>query len=68
MKFVDNVKESWKWFSMQSMTLAMAVQGTWMTIPEELKNEVPKNLVHWITLILVVAGIFGRLIKQSDLK
>lgn len=66
MKFVENAKESWKWISMQAMTLAGALQGAWVAVPEDLKLEVPKNMVHWITLVLVVAGIAGRLIKQPN--
>lgn len=66
MTLVENAKESWKWFSMQAMTLAGALQGAWVTIPEDLKIQVPPNMVHYITLGLVVAGIVGRLVKQSS--
>ena len=65
MTLVENAKESWKWFSMQAMTLAGALQGTWVAIPEDLRTQVPVNLVHWITMGLVVAGIAGRLVKQN---
>lgn len=68
MKFVENAKQSWKWFSMQAMTLAGALQGTWVTIPEDLKAQVPANAVHYITLALVAAGIVGRLVKQDEAK
>ena len=68
MKFVENAKQSWKWFSMQAMTLAGALQGTWVTIPDDLKSSVPSNLVHYITLALVIAGIVGRLVKQDEAK
>lgn len=65
MKFVENAKQCWKWFSVQAMALAGALQGTWMTIPEDLKSQVPANAVHYITLGLVFAGIVGRLVKQD---
>lgn len=68
MTFVENAKESWKWFSMQAMTLAGALQGTWVAIPQDLKDNVPTNLVHWLTLGLVFAGIVGRLVKQDAAK
>lgn len=68
MTLVENAKESWKWFSMQSMTLAGALQGTWVTIPQDLKENVPHNAVHYATLVLVVAGIIGRLVKQDAAK
>lgn len=65
MKIIEDAKQSWKWFSMQAMTLAGALQGTWVTLPEELKAQVPTNLVHYITLALVISGIIGRLVKQG---
>ena len=68
MRFVENAKQSWKWFSMQAMALAGALQGTWVTIPEDLKAQVPANAVHYITLALVAAGIVGRLVKQNETK
>jgi len=66
MKFVDNVKESWRWISMQAMTTAGALQGAWMYIPQDLKDNVPVNLVNLVTLALLATGIVGRLVKQSD--
>ena len=64
MTFVENVKHSWKWFSVQAMTIAGALQGAWMYIPADMKTTVPDNIVHWMTLALLVAGVAGRLIKQ----
>lgn len=68
MTLVENAKESWKWFSMQAMTLAGALQGTWVTLPEDLKAQVPANAVHYATMVLVIAGIAGRLVKQNAAK
>lgn len=64
-KLVENAKQSWKWFSMQAMTVAGALQGAWLSVPQDLKDNVPTNLVHWITLGLVILGILGRLVKQD---
>lgn len=68
MKLVENAKESWKWISMQAMTLAGALQGAWVFIPEDMRDSVPKNIVHWLTLSLLVLGIIGRLVKQNAAK
>lgn len=65
-QLVENAKQSWKWFSMQAMTLAGALQGTWVTLPEDLKVHLPTNAVHYATLALVIAGIVGRLVKQKS--
>ena len=66
MTLIENARESWKWFSMQAMTLAGALQGAWMYIPPDLKDNVPANLVNVVTLALLASGIIGRLVKQSD--
>ncbi len=68
MTLVENAKESWKWFSMQAMTLAGAVQGAWLVIPNDMKATVPENLVQYLTLGLVFFGITGRLVKQDAAK
>jgi hypothetical protein len=68
MKFVENVNQCWKWFSVQAMAIAVAIQGTWPMIPPEMKETIPSNAVHAITAVLLVAGIVGRTVKQSDPK
>lgn len=68
MTLVENAKQSWKWFSMQAMTLAGAVQATWLTVPDDMRSQVPSGLVFYITLGLLVAGIIGRLVKQDEPK
>lgn len=68
MTLVENAKESWKWFSMQAMTLAGAVQGAWLIVPPDMKDTIPSNLVQYLTIGLVFAGIIGRLVKQDAVK
>ena len=45
MKLVDDAKQAWKWFSMQAMVLAVAVQGAWEVLPPEMKAGVPPQAV-----------------------
>lgn len=66
MKLVDDWKDAWKWISLNCMAIAGALQGAWVYVPEDMRAELPKNLVHGITLILLICGIAGRLIKQGD--
>jgi hypothetical protein len=65
MKLVDDVKQAWKWFSVQAMALAVAVQGAWASISDDLKAHVP----HWVpaslTIALLCLGIGGRLVRQT---
>lgn len=65
MKLVENVKQAWTWFSVQSMALAGALQATWLLLPDDLKISIPANVVQAVTLVLLVLGVAGRLVKQD---
>lgn len=66
MKLVDDAKSWWKWFSVQAMALALAVQGAWEVMPADMKSSIPSQYVTYITLGLLVLGIAGRVVKQGD--
>lgn len=65
MKLVDNARDAWRWFSVQAMALAVAIEGAWLAIPPDLKSRIPETWVDAVTMGLLVLGIFGRLVKQS---
>lgn len=65
MKLVDNARQCWRWFSMQAMALAIAIQGTWELLPPDLRSSVPDKVVPLVTVALLVSGIFGRLVDQT---
>lgn len=65
MKLVDDAKKAWSWFSVQAMAWAIAIQGAWEFVPDDMKAGIPPKLVTWITLALLVLGIAGRLVKQK---
>jgi hypothetical protein len=65
MRLVDDARRAWRWLSVQCMALALALQGAWEILPEELKSGVPPRAVTFITLSLLVLGILGRLVKQE---
>jgi hypothetical protein len=67
LKIVDNAKSAWKWFSVQAMALAAAIQGAWMFVPEDMKTSIPANLVQAVTVSLLALGIAGRLVQQGKL-
>jgi hypothetical protein len=64
-KLVPDWRRSWRWISMQMMTAAVAVQGSWLAVPDDLKSTVPHGLVQWVTLALLLLGVGGRLVTQS---
>lgn len=66
MKLVENAKNAWRWFSVQSMVLAGAIQGAWLFVPDDLRASVPQTWLQGITLALMVFGVAGRLVKQKD--
>lgn len=53
---------------MQAMTGAMAIQGAWLACPDDLRSQMPRDVIHHATIALLVLGILGRLIKQGDAK
>ena len=65
LELVDEARKAWRWFSVQAMVLAGAVQGAWAAFGDDLKQNVPHWLVTTITLGLLAAGIGGRLVRQG---
>lgn len=65
MKLVENWKQSWKWLSMNCMVLAAAIQGAWVYVPDDLRSQVPNHLMSIVTIVLLVSGVIGRLVKQT---
>lgn len=63
-QLVDNARQAWRWFSVQAMTLAVAFQGAWALLDADMRARVPPEIVGAITIVLLVAGIAGRLVAQ----
>ena len=68
MQLIPNWKKAWRMFSVQAMTLATAIQATWPMVPEDMKATLPPQLVHWVSVALLVAGILGRLVTQPKVQ
>ena len=41
MKLVSNARSCWKWISMWCMTIAGAVQGAWVYMPDDMRTSLP---------------------------
>jgi hypothetical protein len=65
MKLIDNARDAWKWFSVQAMGWAIAIQGAWLAMPPDLKARVPGDWVDALTMAILVLGIVGRLVDQG---
>lgn len=65
MKLVPNWKQAWRWSSVHAMTAAAAVQGTWLALPDDIKQHVPAVVATSVTIGLLVLGVIGRLRDQT---
>lgn len=63
-RLIDDAHRAWRWFSVQAMLLAAAVQAAWEAIPADMKAAIPSSLVTGVTLALLLLGVGGRLIRQ----
>ncbi len=66
MTLVDNAKDCWRWVSMWCMTIAGAIQGAWLMVPDDMKASIPPNIVQAVTVALLALGVAGRLVKQKE--
>lgn len=64
-KLIEDWRNARRWFSVNAMLLAAAIQGAWLQIPEDMKASIPPQLVQYVTIALLVFGVVGRLIKQG---
>ena len=68
MRLVDEAKQWYKMFSIWAMSVALAIQGAWVMMPQELLSSLDPVLVKYTTIGLLVFGIFGRLVQQDSIK
>jgi hypothetical protein len=66
MKLVKDARSAWRWWSVQSMALAVAVQGAWQMLPPDLAARVPDWIGTAATVAILVLGIVGRLVDQGE--
>ena len=64
MKFIPNWKRAWRMLSGQAQAGAFALLGAWQVMPQDLKDPLPPTLVFWVSMGLLIFGIFGRLVEQ----
>jgi hypothetical protein len=68
MKLIPNWKKAYKMISVQAMTLALAIQGAWQTLPPAMLASINPTLVTTITLVLLGLGILGRVVTQPSVE
>jgi hypothetical protein len=65
MKLLPDWRRSWRWFSVQAMALALAVQGAWAALTPDQVAALPDWTVQAVTGAVLVLGIIGRLVAQD---
>ncbi|MES2042098.1 MAG: hypothetical protein V4495_30150 [Pseudomonadota bacterium] len=65
MKFIDEVGQAWRMLSVQAMSAAIAIQGAWVGMPDDMKSSISPQWVHYLTMGLLALGVVGRLVKQD---
>jgi len=65
MKMVPNARRSWRWLSVQMMTLQGAAATAWLTVPDDMRAAVPPDWLAVAAVALSALGIAGRLIDQG---
>ena len=65
MKLVSDWKRAYRWFSVQAMAISVALLGAWEIMPSDLKAELPELYTRGAAIVLLLAGLAGRLVKQG---
>lgn len=64
MKLIPEFRKAWRMFSIQAQAIALALLGAWQAMPQALQDKIPPAVVFGVAMVLLVAGIVGRLIYQ----
>lgn len=65
MKLIDNAGRAWRFVSMQAMAAAIGLLGAWQWLPDDLKASIPHEWVTYTSIVLLVLGMVGRMVKQE---
>jgi hypothetical protein len=69
MKLIDNAKAAWYHYSTIALGAASGLQGGWLGMPDSIKAGLPEFVGHavsWISFGIVVLGLFGKFVKQTE--
>jgi hypothetical protein len=55
-------------YSQQAQAAALALVGGYQMLPERLQDALPPSVVMMVACVLLVLGMFGRLVEQPKLK
>ena len=61
-------RSSWRMFSQIAFVVAGALQGAWLVLDAQQKASIPSEWVTILTLVIIVLGFVGRLVKQPKVR
>lgn len=64
--FVSNWRRSWRWLSVNIPLVNAAFLATWAGLPAKFQNAFPLSWVLVTAVLLIIAGVFGRLVDQGE--
>jgi hypothetical protein len=67
MKLIENWQRAHRMISVQLMAVTGALNAAWPSIPQDLKDALPHGIVHWVSIVLLVCAVGGRLIDQGSI-
>lgn len=65
MKLLPNWQDAWKWFSVQVIAAATAIQLSFLALPDSIRSAIPDKVMHWVAIALLVVAALGRIVDQS---
>lgn len=65
MRLVKDAKRAWRFYSVQAMGVAAAIQGAWVALPPDMLASIPEWAVQAVTGVVLVSGVVGRLVDQG---
>lgn len=68
MKLVSDVRQSWRWFSVQLAALVTVLPLVWAELPDDLKAYIPDEWRPFIVSGMGLAIMLGRMIDQERQK
>ncbi|ELX9578593.1 hypothetical protein SLJ66_001962 [Escherichia coli] len=67
MKFIDNLPQLWKMWSVRILAVLALVASVWEQVPDTVKAMIPAQYLGYIVAGVSVCGIIARAIKQFDI-
>ena len=64
-RLVPDWRRAWRWYSVNCPMLAVALLGTWATLPDAMQSAFTQGQLQAMAIGLIVLGVGGRLIDQS---